>query len=375
MAAVGPKHASSLTLPIGRLLHVAAKALLQLHEDASGAQKQAEAEPQDDKPLDTTQFEALHFATLLYFCVAALGPLLEAAVSTAAGSSSAAGNSSRTAGAVDNGSAEAGVQGIRELQQLQGQLLQETKKRLAEAARNALVADAAGSNQPEGLGAVPAVLVDVFPASAAQQMLRLATGVCTQLVFVQDAPLCCANPGCTNCSRLSEVALVSGKSTVCSGCRVVRLCSAECNTAYWCAGHRQACKRLRSGRPAKAGGDRKGGSAGGASGTVDGSNASSSGSASISAGSSSDRSSGTGGSHGSVSGISVPGGMGGSSKAGTTGGGAAAAGLDLPVSVAAAAVLGVRQLKALLAGLGVGCGSAVEKSDLVGGLVSHLGLS
>jgi hypothetical protein len=34
----------------------------------------------------------------------------------------------------------------------------------------------------------------------------------------------------------------------------------------------------------------------------------------------------------------------------------------------------VRQLKALLAGLGVGFGAAVEKSDLVGAMVAQLGL-
>jgi hypothetical protein len=52
----------------------------------------------------------------------------------------------------------------------------------------------------------------------------------------------------------------------------------------------------------------------------------------------------------------------------------AAAGVDLPTSAAAASALGVRQLKALLAGLRVDCTAAVEKSDLVGALVAHLGL-
>jgi hypothetical protein len=68
----------------------------------------------------------------------------------------------------------------------------------------------------------------------------------------------------------------------------------------------------------------------------------------------------------------VAGGVRGSSITGT---GAAGAGLELPTSAAAAAVLGVRQLKALLSALGVGCGAAVEKSDLVEALVSHLQLS
>jgi hypothetical protein len=53
---------------------------------------------------------------------------------------------------------------------------------------------------------------------------------------------------------------------------------------------------------------------------------------------------------------------------------AAAAGLELPSSAAAASALSVRQLKALLAGLGGDCAAAVEKSDMVGALVAHLEL-
>jgi hypothetical protein len=53
----------------------------------------------------------------------------------------------------------------------------------------------------------------------------------------------------------------------------------------------------------------------------------------------------------------------------------ALASLDLPSSAAAASALGVCQLKALLAVLGVDCAAAVEKSDLVGALVAHLGLN
>jgi hypothetical protein len=64
--------------------------------------------------------------------------------------------------------------------------------------------------------------------------------------------------------------------------------------------------------------------------------------------------------------------MGGSNSTGA--GIAAGARLDLPVSAAAASALSVRQLKALLAELGVDCRTAVEKSDLVGALVAHLGL-
>jgi hypothetical protein len=63
--------------------------------------------------------------------------------------------------------------------------------------------------------------------------------------------------------------------------------------------------------------------------------------------------------------------IGGKSSAGI----AAAVALHMPSSAAGASALGVRQLKALLAALGVDCSAAVEKSDLVGALVAHLGLS
>jgi hypothetical protein len=76
-------------------------------------------------------------------------------------------------------------------------------------------------------------------------MLQLGTAVATQLAEPETAALCCANPSCSNCSKLSERELVSGKGTVCSRCRAVRLCSAECNKAYWKAGHKQACSRLK----------------------------------------------------------------------------------------------------------------------------------
>jgi hypothetical protein len=88
-----------------------------------------------------------------------------------------------------------------------------------------------------------ALLKELFSAELARQLLQLANGVCTQLAA--PGALCCANPGCTNLSKLSERELVAGKGTVCSSCRAVSLCSAECNNAFWKAGHKQACKRLK----------------------------------------------------------------------------------------------------------------------------------
>jgi hypothetical protein len=95
----------------------------------------------------------------------------------------------------------------------------------------------------DGVRGLQALLKELFPPELARQLLQLANGVCTQLAA--PGALCCANPGCTNLVKLSERELVAGKGTVCSSCRAVRLCSAECNKAFWKAGHKQACKRLK----------------------------------------------------------------------------------------------------------------------------------
>ncbi len=51
----------------------------------------------------------------------------------------------------------------------------------------------------------------------------------------------CSHLACTNCSGASESGL-HGKR--CSGCRVVRYCSAACQRSDWKAGHKVVCKEL-----------------------------------------------------------------------------------------------------------------------------------
>jgi hypothetical protein len=268
-AAAAREHGDSLLPLVGRALHVAASALLQLHEEAAaasrGADRQhAETQQQAGQDLKEARFKAHCFALAPYFYTAALGPLLKAAYSSSAASSrttsssgTTSSSSSSAAGAAHAvGGSTTSVQDTTELQQLQQQLLKVTWVRLAQAVNSLHGTDTAGLHPPAGLSVMQAVFMQVFPASAAQQMLQLATGVCTQLVSAEGAAQCCANPGCTNCTRLTERELVSGKSTVCSGCRAVRLCSAACNTAYWKAGHRQVCKRLRGGKQQQEAGER-----------------------------------------------------------------------------------------------------------------------
>jgi hypothetical protein len=152
----------------------------------------------------------------------------------------------------------------------------------------------------------------------------------------------CNNAACTNLGKLSELQLVTGKAKVCSGCKQVRMCSAECQKQHWKAGHKLVCKKL-----AAAAATSKG---------------------ECTAGSSNSAAAASGGQYSGSS----------SSGTGSAAGGAAAAaaGLELPSSAAAVAALSVRQLKALLTQLGVpGLPGAVEKSDLVGLLVGHLRLS
>jgi hypothetical protein len=360
-------HGGSLKLLIGRALHVAAHALLQLHEQAGPT---AAGPSQRVQVSESAQRGFGGTAQLLYFYLAALGPLLEDASAAATGS---ADGSSSAGGSTAAGSSSASVSSssafsLHHLTELHNQLLADTLVRLGERVGRA---DGTSSTGPD----VVSEALAVFPAAAARQLLQLATGVCTQLVSAEGAAQCCANPGCTNCSKLSERELVAGKSTVCSGCRAVRLCSAECNTAYWKAGHRQVCKRLRGGKQQRKAGKQaqaartEGGEVGGGQGNGSARRISSSSSSTMSSSASgsqgnSNRTSDSGPAN------SMP--LGGSSSTGTAA--AAAAGLDVPSSAAAASVLSVRQLKALLAGLRVDFGTAVEKSDLVGALVAHLGL-
>jgi hypothetical protein len=79
----------------------------------------------------------------------------------------------------------------------------------------------------------------------AQKLQQLAAAVISQLPL----PYCCNNPGCRNLAGLSEQELVSGRSSRCSGCKVARYCSRECQAQHWGApaGHKAACKRLRAG--------------------------------------------------------------------------------------------------------------------------------
>ena len=53
----------------------------------------------------------------------------------------------------------------------------------------------------------------------------------------------CNNPTCSNLGGPSELQLVKGRSSTCSGCRTARYCSPECMRRHW-KQHRPVCKAM-----------------------------------------------------------------------------------------------------------------------------------
>jgi hypothetical protein len=71
------------------------------------------------------------------------------------------------------------------------------------------------------------------------QFLQGAGAVLTALPY----KAACNNPACSNLSGTSELQLVAGRAHCCSGCRVARYCSKECQTRHW-KQHKPACRAL-----------------------------------------------------------------------------------------------------------------------------------
>jgi hypothetical protein len=73
----------------------------------------------------------------------------------------------------------------------------------------------------------------------AQQLRGVATAAAAIAV-----PNFCNNPSCGNVSGVSEAALVSGRSCICSRCRIARYCSRECQVQHWKQQHKPVCQAL-----------------------------------------------------------------------------------------------------------------------------------
>jgi hypothetical protein len=57
------------------------------------------------------------------------------------------------------------------------------------------------------------------------------------------------NAACVNMDSLGELELVTGKNSVCSGCKVARLCSKDCLKAHWFL-HKAVCKHIAASKAA-----------------------------------------------------------------------------------------------------------------------------
>jgi hypothetical protein len=82
-----------------------------------------------------------------------------------------------------------------------------------------------------------------------QQLRAFATAAAAVAV-----PNFCNNPSCGNASGVSEAALVSGRSCICSRCRIARYCSRECQVQHWKQQHKLVCQALAAAAAAAAAG-------------------------------------------------------------------------------------------------------------------------
>jgi hypothetical protein len=87
--------------------------------------------------------------------------------------------------------------------------------------------------------AAAAGLVNALVGELAESLRAFGAAVSSAL----PVPHFCNNPGCRNVSGDSEVALVSGRSCICAGCKVARYCGRSCQRACWKV-HKPVCQAL-----------------------------------------------------------------------------------------------------------------------------------
>jgi hypothetical protein len=119
--------------------------------------------------------------------------------------------------------------------------------------------------------AVQRCVVAGLPAASAFDINSAGAASLVQQVWGDSLPgqlsaFGAAVAACTTLAKLSELQLVRGKAKVCGGCKLVRMCSAECQRQHWKAGNKLVCKKLAAaaaaGGAATAGSNRAAGATG-----------------------------------------------------------------------------------------------------------------
>jgi hypothetical protein len=87
-----------------------------------------------------------------------------------------------------------------------------------------------------------------FQGEQAEQLARdvqqFGDAICLQL----PVSFWCCNPHCSSVQQHSELELVSGKGSRCSGCAAARFCSKACQQQCWKGQHAPVCKRIAAAR-------------------------------------------------------------------------------------------------------------------------------
>jgi hypothetical protein len=87
-----------------------------------------------------------------------------------------------------------------------------------------------------------------FQGEQAEQLARdvqqFGDAICLQL----PVSFWCCNPRCSSVQQHSELELVSGKGSRCSGCAAARFCSRACQQQCWKGQHAPVCKRIAAAR-------------------------------------------------------------------------------------------------------------------------------